>query len=79
MAKKEITLKDIASSIDNLAVATKKEFEKVDKQFGWVRTELGEIKLRLSNVAYRFELDEAMAMIKSLKRDVDLLKKKVGA
>jgi len=76
----------LVATVDNLAVAVKKGFDYVDKRFDGVdkrfdgvdkrldSLERGheEIKLKLDNVAYRFELVE-------LQRRVEILEKKLSA
>jgi len=72
------TVQHVSDNLDALAVITKKGFEQVDKRLNNLevktdRLERGQedIKLRLDNVAYRFELVE-------LQRRVVLLEKKAG-
>ena len=76
MAKQNITNEDLAKKIDGLsnninahALITKKSFESVDKRLGHLEQGQEDIKLRLDNVAYRFELQE-------LTRRVTLLEKR---
>ena len=66
------------TTIDDLAVMVKGGFDTMDGRFDKVENKLEvleqgqeEIKLRLDNVAYRFELVE-------LQRRVELVEKKVG-
>lgn len=68
----------VAKSVDDLAVITKKGFDAVGKQFEGVNSCMNtlengqeDIKLRLNNVAYRFEFIE-------LQRRIILLEKKAG-
>lgn len=67
--KKNITLDNLAGMIKRGFDGVDKRFEKVEKQLKNFREENSleheEIKLRLSQVAYRFELEE---MDKRLKR-----------
>lgn len=69
---KEITNKDLAKSIENLAIITKNGFDGVDKQFKEVKSDIKEMKTdifdlkqgqediqsKLKNVAYSFEMEE---------------------
>lgn len=64
--------------LDDLAVMVKSGFDQVDKRFEHMEESFGtlekgqeEIKLRLDNVAYRFELVE-------LQKRVEILEKKIN-
>lgn len=70
-------LKQEFKKIDQLATAVKEGFDDVDKRFDGVDNRLDvlekgqeEIKLKLDNVAYRFELVD-------LQRRIEVLEKKV--
>lgn len=83
--KKEITIKDVWKSVkaleelvDHLAIITSKGFEEnakhheiFIKKFESLEKGQEDIKLRLDNVAYRFELVE-------LQNRVEFLEKKMG-
>jgi hypothetical protein len=76
MKKREITNKELAKKIDSLtelvdklAAATKRDFDGVNIRLDKLEQGQEDIKLRLDNVAYRFELQE-------LERRVTLLEKK---
>lgn len=76
MKKREITNKELAKKIDSLtelvdklAAATKRGFDGVNIRLNKLEQGQEDIKLRLDNVAYRFELQE-------LERRVTLLEKK---
>jgi hypothetical protein len=76
MKKREITNKELAKKIDSLtelvdklAAATKRGFDGVSIRLDKLEQGQEDIKLRLDNVAYRFELQE-------LERRVTLLEKK---
>jgi hypothetical protein len=82
MAKKEITNQDLAKNINDLANAVNSGFEGVDKRFDRVEKRLDDleqgqddIKLRLTNVAYRFELQE---MERKFEARLNRLEKKAG-
>ena len=77
MSKKKIK-KTKGATIDDLAVMVKNGFDSVDSRFNHVDKRLDdldqgqeEIKLKLGDVAYRFELVE-------LERRVNILERKVG-
>ncbi|OGE82483.1 MAG: hypothetical protein A3B10_00200 [Candidatus Doudnabacteria bacterium RIFCSPLOWO2_01_FULL_44_21] len=59
------------TTIDDLAVMVQTGFGGVEKRLNNLKEGQEEIKLKLDNVAYRFELVE-------LQRRVELLEKKVG-
>ncbi|MBM3205744.1 hypothetical protein FJZ41_02790 [Candidatus Shapirobacteria bacterium] len=82
MKKKNISIDQLAQMVqrgfNETAVNMDRRFEHVDKRFDAVDKRLDkleqgheEIKLRLDNVAYRFELVE-------LQRRVEILEKKTG-
>lgn len=65
MSKKEITNQDLAKSInilakslDDLAISVKNGFDSVDRRLKALEQGHKDIKLKLTNVAYRFELEE---------------------
>ena len=69
---------NLKTTIDDLAIMVKGGFDAMDGRFDKMENKLEvleqgqeEIKLRLDNVAYRFELVE-------LQRRVELVEKKVG-
>jgi archaellum component FlaC len=73
-------INDLTNTVDNLAVIVKNEFDNVNKQFGGMNTQLKElrqgqenIELKLTNVAYRFELQEVEAKLKHLNERVEAL------
>lgn len=61
----------ISNNLDVLAIITKKGFDKVDKDIKELKDGHEDIKLRLTNVAYRFELVE-------LSKRVEFLEHKLG-
>lgn len=65
---------NLTSTVDSLDMITKNGFEQVDKRLGSFEKsnarEHEEIKVRLDNVAYRFELAE-------LEKRVEILEKKL--
>jgi polyhydroxyalkanoate synthesis regulator phasin len=74
MAKKEITNQEILEAINT-------SFEdlegKMDKRFKKLENGQNEIKLKLTNVAYRFELEELKSTIHLLTKRVKKLENKV--
>ena len=67
MGKKNITINDVAKSLDDLAISVKEGFdevsksmkagfETVNKRLTALETGQEDIKLRFDNVAYRFEI-----------------------
>ncbi len=71
----KITIDKLAVMINNGFVGMERRFDKVEKE---IKKDIGELKdgqerieLRLTNVAYRFELQELQAR-------VDVLEKKTG-
>ena len=75
---KEITLNDLAKSIDDLAIMVKGGFDNVDlrlvnveERLDGVEQRLDGVELRLDQAAYRFELVE-------LTHRVDKIENKVG-
>ena len=86
MGKKEITLNNVSKSIEDLARMVKtgfdeisgtmnSRFEKIENHLTALEKGQEEIKLRLSNVAYRFELEEVQKRLKTLE-DIVLSKSK---
>ena len=72
-------------TIDDLAVILSKQFDSINKQFNNVNGQLKELKqghenieLKLTDVAYRFELQELQGVVKNLQKQVVLLNAKVG-
>ena len=81
MGKKNITINDVAKSVDDLATSVKEGFdevhksmksgfEAVDKRLTTLERGQEDIKLRLDNVAYRFELVEVQKRLKTLEEIV---------
>ncbi len=70
---KKISLESVASSIEELAQITARGFENTATKSDVARLDQGldDVKLRLDNVAYRFELVE-------LQKRVDRLELKTG-
>lgn len=70
----EETTKELANSIEDLAVMIKNGFdavdEKMDGQFKEVNGRLEKIENRLDNVAYRFEINELDKRVKVLESKV---------
>ncbi len=86
MGKKDITINALATSIEDLAGMVKEGFDeisgtmkagfdKVDNRLTALEKGQEDIKLRLSNVAYRFELVEVLKRLKTLE-DIVLSKSK---
>ena len=93
MAKKQTTINELArivkqgfsevkKDIDDLAMATKKEFDQVHQEFDQVHQEINGLKLgqenvelKLTNVAYRFELQELQQRVEILEKEIKLRKK----
>lgn len=75
MKQKKITIEDLAMMVKNgFDEAEKKggeRFDKLEKRLGDLEQGQEEIKLKLDNVAYRFELVE-------LQKRVEILEKKAG-
>ena len=63
-------VKKIATSLDDLARITKSGFEAVDNRLSALETNQEDIKLRLDNVAYRFEIVEVQKRLKALEEIV---------
>jgi hypothetical protein len=88
MGKKNITINDVAKSVDGVAStlddlarsvkegfdgvskSMKSGFEAVDKRLIALETGQEDIKLRLDNVAYRFEIVEVQKRLKALEKIV---------
>jgi DNA anti-recombination protein RmuC len=82
MKEKDITINELAGMVKTGFDEMGKQFEKVDKHFDKVENRLTtlekgqeDIKLRLDNVAYRFELVEVLKRLKILE-DIVLSKPK---
>lgn len=71
MPKKKITLDDLAVMINKGFDTVDKRFDTVEKRLSLVETTVEDIKLRMSEVAYRFEL-------KQLERRMEVVESKVG-
>jgi len=88
MAKKPITNEDLARMIkkgfddhDKRLNSVDKRFDKVDSRLGKIDLRLGnlergqdEIKVRLDNVAYRFEVEDLQRRVKKLELKVGIRK-----
>jgi hypothetical protein len=81
MKEKNITINDVAKSLDDLAISVKEGFdgvsksmkdgfERVDKRLTTLERGQEDIKLRLDNVAYRFEIVEVQKRLKALEEIV---------
>ena len=77
MRAKDITINDLAIAIEDLAGMVKtgfdemgKQFKKVDNRLTTLETGQEDIKLRLDNVAYRFEIVEVQKRLKALEEIV---------
>lgn len=73
MPKKQITNEDLARMIKGGFDDHDKRFDKVDSRFDKIDLRLGnleqgqdEIKVRLDNVAYRFEVEDLQRRVKKL-------------
>ncbi len=75
------TVDDLARSVkegfDEVHVTMKAEFNKVDNRLTALENGQEEIKLRLSNVAYRFEFVELENQMKALTKEMIILKQLV--
>ncbi|MDO8592307.1 MAG: hypothetical protein Q7R92_00870 [bacterium] len=71
MADKKITINDLAVMVKQGFDGVTKEFRKVSQRMDTLEQGQEAIKLRLDNVAYRFELVE-------LQKRVEKIEKKVG-
>lgn len=69
MKKKNITIDDLAGMVAKGFEGVNSRIDKLDTRLGNVEIGQEEIKLKLDNVAYRFELRE-------LERRIELLEKK---
>lgn len=83
-----ITLDSLAGMIQNQFGEVSKQFDEASKQLGDFKGEVnkhfdelekgqGEISLKLTNVAYRFELKELEGKVSFLEREVAELKAKL--
>ena len=70
MAKQKVTIEDLAGMVKRGFDGVDKKFHEIDEKLNVLATGQEEIKLRLDNVAYRFELVE-------LQKRVELLEQKV--
>lgn len=73
MPKKDVTINELAAMVkegfDDVAHGMNKRFDNLEERMDVMEKSHDEIKLRLDNVAYRFEIVE-------LQRRVELLEKK---
>lgn len=72
-----ITINKLAATVDNLTIAVKNGFDDVDKRFNTVEKRLDtldrgqeDIKLRLDNGVFRFELIELQKRVEILKKNL---------
>ena len=74
MKEKDITINELAGMVktgfDEVHKFIKAGFDKVDKRLTTLETGQEDIKLRLDNVAYRFELVEVQKRLKALEEIV---------
>ena len=70
MAKKNITTNELAGMVKTGFDEMGKQFEKIDKRLTALETGQEDIKLRLDNVAYRFEIVEVQKRLKALEEIV---------
>jgi len=68
---KKITLESLAAMVKNGFGSMHQEFR---GEFGLVHREIGDIKLKLDQAAYRFELNELEGRVKMLERHTGLAK-----
>ena len=77
MKEKNITINELAGMVktgfDELSETMKTGFEKVDGRLTALENGQKEIKLRLSNVAYRFELLKLENQVKTLTKQLKTL------
>ena len=73
MGKKEISINELAGMVKTGFDEMGKQFEKVDKRLTALETGQKDIKLRLSNVAYRFELLKLENQVKTLTKQLKML------
>jgi len=81
MVEKNITINELAGMVktgfDEVHGAMKAGFDKVENRLTTLETGQEEIKLRLTNVAYRFEIVELENQVKTLTKEVKTLKQLV--
>ena len=81
MGKKNITINELARMVktgfDEMSGTMKAGFDKVENRLTTLENGQEEIKLRLSNVAYRFELVELEGQVKTLTKEMKTLKQLV--
>ena len=70
MKEKDITNNELAGMVKTGFDEMGKQFEKVDKRLNALETGQEDIKLRLDNVAYRFEIVEVQKRLKALEEIV---------
>ena len=70
MKEKNITNNELAGMVKNGFDEMGKQFEKVDNRLTALETGQEDIKLRLDNVAYRFEIVEVQKRLKALEEIV---------
>ena len=73
MGKKEISINELAGMVKTGFDEMGKQFEKVDKHLTALEPGQEDIKLRLSNVAYRFELLKLENQVKTLTKQLKML------
>ena len=81
MGKKNITINELARMVktgfDEMSETMKAGFDKVTNRLTTLENGQEEIKLRLSNVAYRFEVVELENQVKTLTKQMKTLERLV--
>ncbi len=81
MKEKDITINELARMVktgfDEMSGTMKAGFDKVENRLTTLENGQEEIKLRLSNVAYRFEIVELENQVKTLTKEMIMLKQLV--
>ena len=81
MKEKNITINELARMVktgfDEMSGTMKAGFDKVENRLTTLENGQEEIKLRLSNVAYRFEIVELENQVKTLTKEMKTLKQLV--
>ena len=77
MKEKDISNNELARMVNTGFDEMGKQFEKVDNRLTTLETGQEEIKLRLTNVAYRFEIVELENQVKTLTKELKTLKQLV--
>ncbi len=74
--EQEITNKEILEAMNSFSTNVDKRFDGVENRLKILEEGQDDIKMRLVNVAYRFELQELQQKVENLEKKVDSLAKK---